>query len=107
MQTDMISFRHKELFDRTDMACCCDGLLSSGNRGVCLGCNVCFMYTGYLNGDLVWRLLSIMLFSGLLVSKNTNMVYFQTHSILPLGDVIFYVIYFVKPTCGLGQFTNT
>lgn len=39
-----------------------------------------------------------MLFSGLLVSKNTNMASFQTHSILSLGDVIFYVVYFVNPS---------
>lgn len=39
-----------------------------------------------------------MLFSGLFVSKNTNMASFQTHSILSLGDVIFYVVYFVNPS---------
>jgi len=52
MQTDLTSFRHKELFDCTDVGCCCDGLLSS-DYGVCLGCKVCCMYAGYLNGELV------------------------------------------------------
>jgi len=48
-----------------------------------------------------------MLFSGLLVSKNTYMVSFQTHSIQMLGDIIFYVIYSVKPPCAIPKYLSS
>lgn len=102
MQTDMISFRLKGQFNRTVTTRCYDGLLSSANCGVRLEPREVCLHA--------YRVFKWKLGEGIIVNYVVFWVIgfeeylygfsFQTHSIRPLGDVIRYVIRFVKATCG-------